>query len=66
LDQKIIKLLSAMASKTGKTRSELIRDAINEVYSTTDVKAAIGKLSGLQSFTSGVTDKQAYRQERQW
>jgi len=68
LDKKIIKLLARLAVKTGKTRSELIRDALQEVYARTDVKTTINKIVGLQSFADFELSQteSKLRTERQW
>lgn len=68
MDREIIRLLGRLAVKTGKTRSELIRDAIKEVYSSADVKSTIRKIAGLQSFADFELDQVVakFRAERQW
>ncbi len=68
LNKKIIRLLDRLAKKTGKTRSELIRDAIEEVYSHNDVNKVIQKIVGLQSFADFEFSEKIkeYRKERQW
>lgn len=43
-------MLAGLASKTGKTRSELIREAIQQAYATADVKKTIAQLTQIQSF----------------
>lgn len=68
LDKKIIRMLARLATRTGKTRSELIRDALQEVYMQNDVKETVNKIVGLRSFSDlefeGVISE--YRKERQW
>lgn len=68
LDPKILRLLSRLGNKTGKTRSELIRDALREVYAENDVKQTIKKIVGLQSFADFELSQKMdeYRKERQW
>lgn len=68
LDKKIIRMLARLATRTGKTRSELIRDALQEVYMQNDVKETVNKIVGLRSFSDlefeGIINE--YRKERQW
>jgi predicted transcriptional regulator len=68
LDRDTIRLLTQLARKSGKTRSELIREAINEVYARNDVKAVVNKIAGLRSFAEFELDKlvTTYRKERKW
>ncbi len=68
LDKKIIRLLTRLSKKTGKTRSELIRDAIRDVYSQNDVKTTINKIVGLQSFADFELSEKVskLRKERKW
>lgn len=68
LDRDTIRLLTQLARKSGKTRSELIREAINEVYARNDVKAVVNKIAGLRSFAEFELDNlvTTYRKERKW
>lgn len=68
LDRKIIRLLARLAARTGKTRSELIRDALEQVYQQNDVKQVVNKIVGLRSFADLELEQtlENYREERQW
>jgi len=65
LDQKTISLLTSLSTKTGKTRSELIREAISEAYSTDNVQEIVGKMAQLQSFANFGVSTETER-ERKW
>lgn len=68
LDKKIIRMLARLSNRTGKTRSELIRDALQQIYLQSDVKETVNKIVGLRSFSDlefeGAISQ--YRKERQW
>jgi hypothetical protein len=57
-----------MASKTGKTRSELIRKALKQVYMQNDINKVLNKMSDLRSFNDFESESSDnnYRKERSW
>ncbi|MFW5702930.1 MAG: ribbon-helix-helix protein, CopG family [Candidatus Dojkabacteria bacterium] len=50
LDKHIIELLAQLSKKTGKTRSELVREAIQQIYSNQDLASTLVKAKSLSSF----------------
>lgn len=69
LDKKTIRFLASLAQKTGKTRSQLIREALSRNYMQADVGKALGQVQGLKSFAQvndKASDGSSLRQQRQW